>query len=221
MNETLKTALATAVTAATEALEAARQDRLSEARTLLITVDEQLAVGEGGNAAAAARRGKILRLQAETQALLDAQPPVEITAPVKAPRQAAPPQHLGSEAWSRVQAALVALGTDAAERDAVAAEQEQAAQDAAVARDRYAIKVAQRQALIARVEAAALRGEVDAANVVWDKLFDSVTALRISELNTRRKGAGETEQAEKLANYTAAREDSLRIRQWARTVAAA
>ncbi|AZI44252.1 hypothetical protein EHF33_15280 [Deinococcus psychrotolerans] len=112
----------------------------------------------------------------------------------------------------------MALGIDAAERDAVAANQEQVAQDAAVARDRYAIKVAQRLALITRVEAA-LRGEVEAANDAWDKLFDIVTALRISELNARRKGAGETEQAEKLANYTAAREDSLRIRQWARAVA--
>jgi len=75
--------------------------------------------------------------------------------------------------------------------------------------------------LIARVEAAALGGEVDAANTAWDKLFDIVTALQISELNARRKGANEAERAVKLANYTAAREDSLRIRQWARTVAAA
>ena len=48
---------------------------------------------------------------------------------------------------------------------------------------------------------AALRGEVDAANAAWDKLFDIVTALRISELNARRKGAGEAERAEKLTNY--------------------
>jgi len=114
--------------------------------------------------------------------------------------------------------ALVALGIDPVERDAVAAEQEQAAQDAAIGRDTYAVKVAQRQALIARVEAAVLRGEVDAANAAWDRLFDIVTALRISELNVRRKGADEAERATKLANYTAAREDSLRIRQWARSV---
>ena len=120
-----------------------------------------------------------------------------------------------------MRAALVALGIDPVERDAVAAKQEQAAQDAAIGRDTYAVKVAQRLALIARVEAAALRGEVDAANRAWDKLFDIVTALRISELNARRKGANEAERAEKLANYTAAREDSLRIRQWARRVAAA
>jgi len=72
---------------------------------------------------------------------------------------------------------------------------------------------------LARVEAAALRGEVDAANSAWNRLFDIVTALRISELNARRKNADEAERATKLANYTAAREDSLRIRQWARTVA--
>ena len=83
------------------------------------------------------------------------------------------------------------------------------------------MKVAQRLTLMARVEAAALRGEVDVANTVWDRLFDIVTALRISEMNARRKGADEAERAEKLANYTAAREDSLRIRQWACSVRAA
>ena len=62
---------------------------------------------------------------------------------------------------------------------------------------------------------------MDAANRAWDKLFDIVTALRISELNARRKGADEAERGVKLANYTAAREDSLRIRQWARSVQAA
>lgn len=74
------------------------------------------------------------------------------------------------------------------------------------------------RALIARIEAAALRGKVDAANTAWDRLFDIVTALWISELNARRKGADEAERATKLANYTVAREDSLRIRQWARNV---
>jgi len=238
MNDTLKTALATALTAATEAFDAAQRGQLTEARQLLTIVDEQLALGEGGNAAAAARRGKILRLQAETQTLLDAAP-VE-TAPVepelavpagpplsasawadKTPRKAAAPVYLAPEAWGRVRAALVALGVDPVERDAVAAEQDQAAQDAAIGRDTYAVKVAQCLALIARVEAAALRGEVDAANSAWDRLFDIVTALRISELNARRKGADEAERAVKLANYTAAREDSLRIRQWARSVQAA
>ena len=223
--------------AATEALEAAQQGQPDQARELLIIVEEQLALGEGGNAAAAARRGKILRLQAETQTLIDAAPvetePVEpeLAAPAdlplpalvradKAPRKAAAPVYLTAEAWGRVRAALVALGIDPVERDAVAAEQEQAAQAAATLRDTYAVKVAQRLTLIARVEAAALRVEVDAANTAWDKLFDIVTALRISELNARRKGADEAERAVKLANYTAAREDSLRIRQWARTVAA-
>ena len=253
MNETLKTALATALTAATEALDAAQTGQLTEARQLLTIVDEQLALGEGGNAAAAARRGKILRLQAETQTLMDAAsvetepvepepteeapidapanlplpaplPPVADAAPEradKAPRKAAAPVYLTPEAWGRVRAALVALGVDPVERDAVAAEQEQAAQGAAIGRDTYAVKVAQRLALLARVEAAALRGEVDAANTAWDKLFDIVTALRISELNARRKNADEAERAAKLANYTAAREDSLRIRQWARSVQAA
>ena len=50
MNETLKTALATALTAATEALEAAQPGQLTEARQLLTIVDEQLALGEGGDA---------------------------------------------------------------------------------------------------------------------------------------------------------------------------
>ncbi|AZI44253.1 hypothetical protein EHF33_15285 [Deinococcus psychrotolerans] len=77
MNEIIQAALATAVTAATEALEAAQQDRLTEARQLLTIVDEQLALGEGGNAAATARRKKILRLQTETQVLLDTQAPGE------------------------------------------------------------------------------------------------------------------------------------------------
>jgi len=62
---------------------------------------------------------------------------------------------------------------------------------------------------------------VDAANAAWDRLFDIVTALRISELNARRKDADEAERDARLANYTAAREDSLRIRQWARSVQAA
>lgn len=146
-------------------------------------MDEQLTLGEGGNAAAA-RRGKILRPQAETQALIDAQPLVETFAEptqVKAPRQAAPPQHLSADVWGRVRAALVALRVDPVERDAVAAEQEQAAQDAAIGRESCAVKVAQR-------------------------------LVRISELKARRKGANEAEWAAKLANYTAAREDSLRIR---------
>ncbi len=73
MNNTTQTALATAITAATEALEAAQTGQLNQARELLTTMDEQLALGEGSNAAAA-RRKKILRLQAETQALLDAAP---------------------------------------------------------------------------------------------------------------------------------------------------
>ena len=95
-----------------------------------------------------------------------------------------------------MRAALVALGIDAAVRDVVAAEQEQAAQLAADQQDRYAVKVAQRLALIARVKVAALRGEVDAANAAWDRLFDIVTALRISGLNARRKKADEAERAE-------------------------
>ncbi|AZI44004.1 hypothetical protein EHF33_13840 [Deinococcus psychrotolerans] len=258
MNDTLKTALATAVTAATEALEAAQQDRFTEARELLSIVAEQLALGEGGNAAAAARRKKILRLQAETQALIDAAPvetelveaaPVEpepteeaqVEAPVnlplltplppvadaaaeladKAPRKAAAPIYLTPEAWGRVALALRAQGIDAGEQDAVADEHDAAAEYASIERNTYAAKVAQRVALLDRVQAAALRGEVDVANTAWDRLFDVVTALRISELNARRKGADEVEQAEKLANYTAAREDSLRIRQWARSVQAA
>ncbi|GAA3999914.1 hypothetical protein GCM10022631_08600 [Deinococcus rubellus] len=222
MNETLKTALATALTAATEAFDAAQQGQFTEARQLLTIVAEQLALGEGGNAAAAACRGKILRLEVETQTLLDAAPvdlePANL--PLPAPRKAAAPVYLTAEAWSRVRAALVALGVDPLKRDAVAAEQEQAAQAAAIGRNSYAVKVAQRLTLVARVEAAALRGEVDAANTAWDRLFDIVTALRISELNARRKNADEAERALKLANYTAAREDSLRIRQWARSVQA-
>ena len=267
MNEIIQSALSTAVTAATEALEAAQQGQLTEARQLLAIVDEQLALGEGGNAAAASRRKKILRLQAETQALLDAAPvdaaqveaelveaapvepepvslpaeeaPVEAPAnlplpaplpPVadaaaeradKAPRKVAAPVYLTPEAWGRVGLALRAQGVDAAEQDALADEHDAAAEYASIERNTYAVKVAQRIALLARVQAAALRGEVDAANTAWDKLFDVVTALRISELNARRKNADEAERATKLSNYTAAREDSLRIRQWARSVQAA
>ena len=36
--------------------------------------------------------------------------------------------------------------------------------------------------------------------------------MRISELNAQRKNADEAERGVKLANYAAAREDSLRIR---------
>ncbi|GAA4015917.1 hypothetical protein GCM10022631_30240 [Deinococcus rubellus] len=253
MNETIQSALATAVTAATEALEAAQQGQLNEARELLAIVDEQLALGEGGNAAAAARRKKILRLQAETQALLDAAlvelepvqpeplalpaeeapanlplpaplPPVADAAPEladKAPRKVAAPVYLTPDAWGRVALALRAQGIDPAQQDALADEHDAQAEYASIDRNTYAVKVAQRIALLARVQAAALRGEVDAANAAWDRLFDVVTALRISELNARRKGADEAERAMKLANYSAAREDSLRIRQWARSVQAA
>ncbi|MFC3833414.1 hypothetical protein [Deinococcus rufus] len=70
MNETIKSALASALTAVSEALAAAQSGNIKDAAALLTIMDEHLELGQGGNAAAAQRRAKILRLEAQTRALL-------------------------------------------------------------------------------------------------------------------------------------------------------
>ncbi|MFC6662870.1 hypothetical protein [Deinococcus multiflagellatus] len=72
MNEALMTALGEAKTAATEAKTAAEAGNFKEARTLLEIMEERLEEGKGGNAAHAARRRAILKLEAEVRAILDA-----------------------------------------------------------------------------------------------------------------------------------------------------
>ncbi|UQN08297.1 hypothetical protein [Deinococcus sp. QL22] len=77
MNEILMTALASALTTALEALAAAQEGRRS--RLPAAIMDDQPEQGQGGNAAHGARRKKILRLEAETHALLT-EPAVEVDA---------------------------------------------------------------------------------------------------------------------------------------------
>ena len=61
------------VTAAEEALAAAKAGRAGEARDLLKIADEQLEAGQGGSAAHAQRRRKLLRLMNEAQGQLPAE----------------------------------------------------------------------------------------------------------------------------------------------------
>ncbi|MBZ9715371.1 hypothetical protein [Deinococcus multiflagellatus] len=90
MNEALMTALGEAKTAATEAKTAAEAGNFKEARTLLEIMEERLEEGKGGNAAHAARRRAILKLEAEVRAILDAadeapQPETDAPAPLPLP----------------------------------------------------------------------------------------------------------------------------------------
>ncbi len=216
MNETIMTALGTAVTTFTAAMEAAQAGRIQEARELLIAAEGHLQEGQGGNAAHAARRRKALRLEAEVRALL---PEPEDTAlvvavsPTKALRGVAPAQTLEADAWARVGEALRTEGADAEALDLAAGQHEQVQAEALIARERQRARVAERSALQARVESAALRGETDAANCAWDRLFDVVTALRGAEGKARRSGQPDEQAAR---DYHAAREDTLKIRRWGR-----
>lgn len=78
------------VTAAEEALAAAQADRVGEARDLLKIAGEQLDAGQGGSAAHAQRRGKLLRLMNEAQALLPAEDAALPAPEAQAPAPAAP-----------------------------------------------------------------------------------------------------------------------------------
>ena len=302
MNEELMTALAETVIAAEEALDAAKNGRVDEARRLLVIVDEGIENGQGGNATHAARRRKILRLESETRALLPveeapapeaapADAPAEIApaapvtepepeaqnapepaaepeqptpeeaapaemplpaaelpvsapaseeapaalastpeaapapaqadaAPVgpKAPRNVAPPKHLTAEAWGRVGDALRLQGTDAAERAAALPDLQVALNEAKIARDTHRTKVAEAALLQARVDVAALEGDVDAANAAWDRLFDVTTGLRGAAQKLQREGRPD---AAKDAAYEQARQFNLRVSGWSRGVNAA
>lgn len=215
MNEAIMTALGNAITTLTAALEAAQAGQLVEACELLTAAEGHLEAGQGGNAAHAARRRKALRLEAEVRALL---PEPEAAAPLapspaKAPRGVAPAQALTADAWVRVGEALRAEGADAGALELAAQQQQQVQAQALIARERQRARVAERLALQARVEAAALLGNTDAANQAWDRLFDVVTALRGAEGKARRSGQPDQQAA---CDYHAAREDALKIRRWAR-----
>ncbi|SMB86367.1 hypothetical protein SAMN00790413_03787 [Deinococcus hopiensis KR-140] len=143
--------------------------------------------------------------------------PKEVTSPALEPVAAkkkgvAAPQHLPAEAWALVGEALRAEGADVATLDALAARHRYMVK-ARTERNTYGMKVAERLALQAEVEAAALRGDVDAANKAWDRLFDVVTAIRGAAQKLRRAG---TPDPEKDRDYDAARVDSLKIKAWAR-----
>lgn len=280
MNETIMTALAEALTAVTEAQEAATEGRFAEARDLLTIMEEKLAEGEGGNAAHAARRRKILRLEAEVRAVLpdapepaaaqadaaeavgaeddsnripddivdaaldqpsepdlepadqpvtaeaDGQPteqpapahptPAEANPAEPAPaksRAVAAPHAYTAEQWSLVAKGLEAAGETAEGRAAEAVQFEAQQVEARTAKENFRAKVFEGQALQARVEAAALAGDVDAANKAWDRLFDVVTAIRSLEGTHRRKNGGVADPA-KAAAYDAARDGRLKISQW-------
>lgn len=297
MNEALKTALQEARTAAEAALSAAQAGDHDEARRQLALLDDLREHCSGGNAAAGASRAKTLRIEAETLALLDAQPeisepaqpaapeaqpvpevseaaqmdvpdaapasvmeahepeaqPVVPTpelepaqgevpdavpavpqdAPVEGgvadstgaaqeaapeptqakPRQAAPAHAYTAEGWALVAAGLRAAGEEADELDKDAAQFEAQRAVARTERDTFRAKVCEGQALQAQVEAAALRGDVNAANAAWDRLFDVVTAIRSMEGAHRRKNGGQADPF-KAACYDTAREGRLKISQW-------
>ncbi|MFB9992035.1 hypothetical protein ACFFLM_08690 [Deinococcus oregonensis] len=98
-------------------------------------------------------------------------------APSRAPRNMPAPHALPDDGWDRVAAGLRMLSVSADDLDVAAAAHEFAQEEARKNRDTYGLKVAERLALQARREAAALRGEYGAANAAWDRLFDVVTAL--------------------------------------------
>lgn len=147
--------------------------------------------------------------------------PVALPAPTKAraPRGTAPAHSLSADEWSRVAAALRAQGADIGTLDAETERFTAQMEQARIERNTFRARVMERQALQARLEAAALRGDLDAANAAWDRLFDVVTAIRSME-GTHRRKTGQADP-EKAAAYDAAREASLKVRRWARGVDAA
>ena len=212
------TALATALETAQQALAAAEAADFTAARELLAAAEAQgqdaAQTYGNGNAAHAQRRAKIARVQAAALALLPAEveAPAE-AAPTKKVRGVAPAHALSADDWTRVAAALQAAGTDAAARAEFATARRVEREERLVQNDRFGAKVAEREALQAEVEAAALAGDVDAANAAWDRLFDVCTAIRSQEGIARR--AGKTDPV-KVAAHEAARDDAARIRRFAR-----
>ncbi|KQR18871.1 hypothetical protein [Deinococcus sp. Leaf326] len=262
-------------------------------------MDGALERGEGGNAAHASRRRKILRLEAETREALKAEPVAEVApaealaqpevaaelpapevteseaapevlevtpaaepelpaaevaapaevaplapempvapleteeapaapeaaptpvqpdaAPVaaKAPRSVAAPKELTPEAWNQVGTALRLQGMDAAERAAALPDLQVALNEAKIARNTHGTKVAEAALLQARVDVAALEGDVDGANATWDRLFDVTTGLRGAAQKLQRAG---TPDAAKDAAYEQARQFNLRVSAWGRGV---
>lgn len=95
---------------------------------------------------------------------------------------------------------------DAAERTAALPALEVVLNEAKIARDTHRIKLAEAALLQARVKVAALGGDVDAANVAWDRLFDVTTGLRGAAQKLQRAG---TPDAAKDAAYEQARAYNL------------
>ncbi len=148
-------------------------------------------------------------------------PALKLRRPLLPPtvRPATSPHSLPDDGWDRVAAGLRMLGVTAEDLDVAAAAHEFAQQEASKSRDTYGVKVAERLALQARLEAAALRGEYATANAAWDRLFDVVTALRGRESMARRRKLPDADVKAEL--YDDARLDSLKIKQWARGLLAA
>lgn len=220
MKANLMTALGEALETAQNALAAAEAGEFATARALLSQMDAQRDEAEAtyglGNAAHAQRRAKITRVEAAARELLPAE---EVPAPAAAPvkekkaRNAAPAQALTAEQWGRVGDALRADGVSAEARAEFARArraQREALQDQ---NDRFAAQVAEREALQAEVEAAALAGDVPAANAAWDRLFDVCTVIRTKEGIARRAGKP---CPVKLVAHVAARDDAAWVRRAAR-----
>ncbi|RJF74518.1 hypothetical protein D3875_04355 [Deinococcus cavernae] len=149
-------------------------------------------------------------------AVADSTPAAQEAAPEPTqakPRQAASPHAYTAEGWALVAAGLRAAGEEADELDRDAAQFDAQRAVARTERDTFRAKVCEGQALQAQVEAAALRGDVEAANAAWDRLFDVVTAIRSMEGTHRRKNGGQADPF-KAACYDAAREGRLKISQW-------
>lgn len=217
------TALGTALETAQQALAAAQAGDFTAARELLATAEALRQDAEqtfgNGNAAHAQRRAKITRVEAAALELL----PAEVEAPAEAPgaeaaptkkaRGVAPAHALGADDWARVAAALEADGATAAARAEFAAARRAEREELLIQNDRFGAKVAEREALQAEVEAAALALDVDAANAAWDRLFDVCTAIRSQEGIARRAGKPDPV---KQAAHEAARDDAARLRRLAR-----
>ena len=120
-------------------------------------------------------------------------------------------QRLGARGGVRGVRAEAGEDAEQRERDAATFQAEQLA--ARAVRNTFRAKVLEGQALQARVEVAALRGDYAAANAAWDRLFDVVTAIRSLEGGYRRKHGGVADPA-KVAAYDAARAGRLKISQW-------
>lgn len=224
MKENLMTALGEALETAQNALAAAEAGNFAAARELLDLMDTQRDEAEAtyglGNAAHSQRRAKITRVEAATRELLPAEEvPAPAPAPAAAPaqekkvRNAAPAQTLTAEQWGRVGAALAADGVTAEARAEFARTRRAEREALQAQNDRFGAQVAEREALQAEVEAAALTGDVDAANAAWDRLFDVCTAIRTKEGIARRAGKP---CPVKLAAHIAARDAAAWVRRAAR-----